>query len=72
MALRAMIAREIPDIVVSTTEALVKYGVFMVSIAVAYATPSKLRIFARGESAFWTSLNLPVRIGRVEDDETSS
>ena len=41
MALRAMIAREIPGVVISTTEALVKYGVFMVSIAVAYAIPSE-------------------------------
>jgi hypothetical protein len=31
-----VIAREIPDILVSTMEALVKYGVFIASIAVAY------------------------------------
>jgi len=37
MASRAFMAREIPEIVVATMEALVKYGVFMVSIALAYA-----------------------------------
>ena len=46
-----------------------KYGVFMVSIAVAYAIPSEASELSLGQSAFLTSLNLPVGIGRVEDDE---
>jgi hypothetical protein len=33
---RAIMAREIPEVVVSTMEALVKCGVFIVSIAFAY------------------------------------
>jgi hypothetical protein len=38
MASRAISAREIPGIVVLTMEALVKCGVSMVSIALAYAS----------------------------------
>jgi len=37
MASKAIMVREIPDIVVSTTEALVKCVIFMVSIALGYA-----------------------------------
>jgi hypothetical protein len=53
MTFSAVIVREIPDIVVSTTEALVKYRSFIVSIALAYANVSEVQIFALGESAFW-------------------